>query len=85
MRAKIIVFLIVFLALIVSHNYKNNKQIINNEITEEKQKSQNINISYNDEVINLNLEDYIIGVIACEMPASFHTESLKAMWKLMPM
>jgi len=79
MRAKIIVFLIVFLALIFSHNYKNNKQIINNEITEEKQKSQNINISYNDEVINLNLEDYIIGVIACEMPASFHTESLKAM------
>ena len=30
------------------------------------------------EVINIGLEDYIIGVIASEMPASFNIEALKA-------
>lgn len=30
------------------------------------------------EVIKLTLEDYIIGVVACEMPASFEIEALKA-------
>lgn len=32
----------------------------------------------NEEIINLNLEDYIIGVVAGEMPASFEEEALKA-------
>jgi stage II sporulation protein D len=27
----------------------------------------------------LNLEDYVVGVVACEMPASFNIEALKAM------
>lgn len=29
--------------------------------------------------IELNLEDYLVGVVACEMPASFEFEALKAM------
>ena len=41
-----------------------------------------INIRLLDEeantVININLEDYIIGVVAAEMPASFELEALKA-------
>lgn len=32
----------------------------------------------NGEVININLEEYLIGVVAAEMPASFNTEALKA-------
>lgn len=32
----------------------------------------------NDKIESLNLEDYIIGVVAAEMPASFHEEALKA-------
>ena len=32
----------------------------------------------NGSVITINLEEYIIGVIAAEMPASFNTEALKA-------
>lgn len=30
------------------------------------------------EIINLSLEDYVIGVVAAEMPAEFHPEALKA-------
>lgn len=29
-------------------------------------------------VITIGLEDYVVGVVASEMPASFHTEALKA-------
>lgn len=32
----------------------------------------------NGQVINIELEDYIIGVVAAEMPASFNSEALKA-------
>lgn len=32
----------------------------------------------NNEVINISLEEYIIGVVAAEMPASFDIEALKA-------
>ena len=37
-----------------------------------------INVLSNNEIVNLNLEDYVIGVVACEMPASFNIEALKA-------
>lgn len=32
----------------------------------------------NGEVLNLTLEDYLVGVVAAEMPASFNMEALKA-------
>lgn len=32
----------------------------------------------NGTVLNLELEEYIVGVVGAEMPASFHTEALKA-------
>lgn len=32
----------------------------------------------NGSVLNLELEEYVIGVVGAEMPASFHTEALKA-------
>ncbi|MBU4534196.1 MAG: stage II sporulation protein D [Firmicutes bacterium] len=31
-----------------------------------------------DQIVNLSLEDYIVGVVAAEMPAEFHPEALKA-------
>jgi stage II sporulation protein D len=31
-----------------------------------------------DKVVKMNLEDYVIGVVAGEMPASFHLEALKS-------
>ncbi len=38
----------------------------------------NIKILVGEEVIEMPLEEYIIGVVAGEMPASFHEEALKA-------
>lgn len=44
---------------------------------EEKEEPE-VKISYNNEQLNMNLEEYVIGVIAAEMPASFEVEALKA-------
>lgn len=37
-----------------------------------------INLKTGGTVITLDLEEYVIGVVAAEMPASFHIEALKA-------
>jgi stage II sporulation protein D len=37
-----------------------------------------INIETTDKLLTVDLEEYIIGVVAGEMPASFHEEALKA-------
>jgi len=38
----------------------------------------NIIIKDNDNIESINLEEYVIGVVAAEMPASFNEEALKA-------
>lgn len=35
-------------------------------------------VNENKEEVKLDIEDYIIGVVACEMPALYHEEALKA-------
>ena len=47
-------------------------------IKKENTKNIKIRINKNNEVQELNLEDYIVGVVAGEMPASFDEEALKA-------
>lgn len=37
-----------------------------------------VNLLANNEIKTIELEEYIIGVVACEMPASFELEALKA-------
>ena len=37
-----------------------------------------VNLSKNNDIITLNLNDYLIGVVGQEMPASFNIEALKA-------
>ena len=49
---------------------KNNKQSVD--------ESQEVTVSKDNEKFNLELEEYIIGVVAGEMPALFHEEALKA-------
>ena len=66
----IVVVLLVPLALI------NNKKEVTN-IVEEK-KEQRVNLEYNNQVFDLSMNDYLIGVVGCEMPASFNVEALKA-------
>lgn len=85
---KIIVFFIVFDVLVFSYyyRYKNNLVIKDDKIiiqeTEEaieKKSNYMIKINYNGEVKEIDLEEYVVGVVACEMPASFDYEALKSM------
>ena len=81
MKKKIIVFFIAFIFLLTS--YKQEEKETDN-IVEEVNKIQNnnvtnVSIKYNNENIDMDLEDYVIGVVSCEMPASFNKEALKAM------
>lgn len=72
---KIIVFLIMAILLITS--YKDKKEIKKDIIVEDK--DLKVNVLKDDEILSLDLEEYVIGVVACEMPASFDIEALKAM------
>lgn len=47
------------------------------EVKEEK--TINVNLTLKDNALDLELNEYVIGVVACEMPASFNYEALKAM------
>ena len=61
-------------------NEINLKQETTKVITTQKTEEKNIviKINKNNEIKKINLEDYIVGVVAGEMPASFHEEALKA-------
>ncbi len=81
---KIIIFFIMLVLLVVSYfnkeeikDYVKNNDTIKQDINDENQKI--IKLSYNEKILNIGLEDYIVGVVACEMPASFEFEALKAL------
>lgn len=85
---KMLVLTIVFIAVpsFFILNYKEEKIEKKQEILVEKEekniKKENITIrvkqTSKNKVINLDLEDYVKGVIAGEMPVSFEKEALKA-------
>lgn len=87
MKRKFIVFFIVFLFLILSYSDKreifvdNKKNIVDNLSLKEAEKENTINVNaiIGDNIVSLNLEEYVKGVVACEVPASFDSEALKAM------
>ena len=66
---------ILFITAVISFKYKDVETNFN---LEKKDKEPTVKVLINNEVKTLNLEDYIIGVVAGEMPASFETEALKA-------
>jgi len=49
-----------------------------NEEYKETPKTIFVNLNYKGEELSLALEDYLIGVVGAEVPASFHMEALKA-------
>ncbi len=80
MKRKFIVFLILLIILINSNS--NNKVFIETPIENEIEKKEDnkiVRVLKEDNIIDLELEDYVIGVVSCEMPASFNIEALKAM------
>ena len=66
---------ILFITAVISFKYKDVETNFN---LEKKEKEITVKVLINNEVKTLNLEDYIIGVVAGEMPASFEIEALKA-------
>ena len=66
---------ILFITAVISFKYKDVETNFN---LEKKDKEITVKVLINNEVKTLNLEDYIIGVVAGEMPASFEIEALKA-------
>ena len=89
MKRKIIVFLFTFIILLTSYQQKNESVIISKTYKEsedinyippdDKKEEKIVHVLKEDKIIDLELEDYIVGVVSCEMPASFENEALKAM------
>lgn len=84
MKRKVIVFFICLILLLTSYTQKESIIIekhdnIVEEIKEESNQSKTVSLLYNDNKISMDLEDYVIGVVSCEVPISFEEEALKAM------
>lgn len=76
MKNKILLGVVIILSIINIVVIKNKKE--DHSFFTEEEKGQ-ITIKTKDEKIEkLNLEEYLVGVLAAEIPASFHEEALKA-------
>lgn len=63
----------------VTNTTSTNTDIVNKEVKEVIPVQNSINVHRtNGQIISIELEEYIIGVVASEMPASFNIEALKA-------
>lgn len=86
MRKNLLLYIIVLILIpifVVSIIYKSlDNEKLDNDIkkttTKEISSSIKIKINKKNEIKELDLEEYIIGVVAGEMPASFEMEALKA-------
>lgn len=81
MKNKILCCIVAILScitlVVVEGKKKQDHSFFNSE--NEKAPEPTINVKdANEEITKLNLEEYLIGVLAAEMPASFHEEALKA-------
>lgn len=90
MKKKFIVFFIIFVILIYSYKDKvivgdnvfENDIVDKDNVKDSKNSKDNtiyVSALVNNKKTDLSLEDYIVGVVSCEMPASFDIEALKAM------
>lgn len=80
MKNKILLLIVVVLSVIAISGSKKETTYFNNAKKEEVK--EKIKLALKDtstgEIKNIELEDYIVGVVAGEMPASFNEEALKA-------
>ncbi len=93
MKKYMIIIPILLVFYFVTLDYKNNRLetekkdiAVNFDNIKEEETNQGNNsyndsvmVSYNGENINMPIDDYVLGVVACEVPASFNIEALKAM------
>ena len=81
MKNKILLAVVLILTIILFIVTKNIKQIYFEPVpVSDKTKKITVNLLNESDgsIKNVNIEDYIIGVVAAEMPASFEPEALKA-------
>lgn len=81
MKNKILLIVVVILSIVAISSSKKETAYFNNEKNTEV-KNEEIKLTVKDtstgNITNIDLEEYVIGVIAGEMPASFEMEALKA-------
>ena len=76
MKNKYLIYIVLVLAVVAVFSSRSNSATFYDEDSD-----QTIVSVYDPETENvssLDLEEYVIGVVAAEMPASFHSEALKA-------
>lgn len=82
MRKILITIIVVLIPIVVISFIDDNKAnfILEEKPLIEKEETKHtiIKLKDNDKIIELELEDYVIGVVACEMPALYEKEALKA-------
>lgn len=76
MQNKILILIVVVLIPIAVISFQ--KSETNFNLPEKEKINVRLKTVDNNKVTNINLEEYIIGVVAAEMPASFNIEALKA-------
>ena len=80
MKNKILLLIVVVLSVIAISGSKKETTYFNNDKKEEVKEEIKLDLkdTSTGEIKNIELEDYIVGVVAGEMPASFNEEALKA-------
>lgn len=73
---KYIVIIALLIPLTIVSFFKEQKEIVSE--SKEKEPIEEVKVVNNDRVINIPLNEYLIGVVAGEMPALFEPEALKA-------
>lgn len=86
-RTLLVIILVLLPFVVISFSFKSGKTNFNLEKNDDtldaledddSDTDYKVKIKTKDEILELDLEDYIVGVVAGEMPASFEMEALKA-------
>ncbi len=77
MNKKLIYTLVILIPITIISFHKKETNFIMQENQQNVDKYQ-INVETTDKLLTINIEEYIIGVVAGEMPALFQEEALKA-------
>lgn len=73
------VILIIFVPLIIVRNFDVIQEQVKNQAQNvTKPLTVNVYLADQKKTVKMNLEDYLVGVVAAEMPASYDIEALKA-------
>jgi len=57
---------------------KNEDSQVEEEVKKDMWNLESVAVSYNGQNLNMSIDEYVVGVLSCEMPASFNVEALKA-------